>query len=196
VNTISRLVGAGYSILALALIAFLTANGSPGTPAAAALVLTGLFAIGLVLPAAGMLRMARTAAGDQMRANRGLVLQVLGLGGLLFSLVLLAFVSSVAAYAIAGVAIAVAGAAGAAGAALLRATGLEALLPATVLIFLGSELVAIADIAGMYVISPLEVTVYVDIGATVSACGSILAAYSFFMAGHRRDRASIDATAP
>lgn len=53
------LVVAGYSMAATALVAFLTINGGSGTPLAATLGTAVLLAIGLLLPAAGMLQLSK-----------------------------------------------------------------------------------------------------------------------------------------
>lgn len=159
----------GYATLAIVLLAVLTLNGATGLPAAATIVTSVLFCAGLLLAAAGMLRVSR---------GRGVLLQSAGLIGLLPALVLLQFASSVSGYVVAAAVITLSAVVGCAGAVLLRT---PSLILGTALVFLGAGVVAASDIAGQFLISSLQNTVLVDIGATVSACGCVLAAYSFFV---------------
>jgi hypothetical protein len=48
------------------------------------------------------------------------------------------------------------------------------------LIFVGVGLIVGSNIAFYYVLSQVGTVVYADLGATVAACGCVLAAYSFF----------------
>ena len=63
--------------------------------------------------------------------------------------------------------------------------GVAYLILGTALIFSGVGLIVGSNIAFEYLISQVENTIYVDIGATVSACGCVLAAYSFFVLHNR-----------
>jgi hypothetical protein len=184
------LVVAGYSTAALALVAFLTINGASGIPPAATIGTAGLVAIGLLLPAAGMLQLRRGLGPIKSAARYGFAMQAFGLLGLLFGVVLVVVASSLSGYLVSAVFVVTAGVSTIAGAVLLRGhysaiasntRGVAYLIFGTALIFSGAGLIVGSNIAFEYLISQMENTIYVDIGATVSACGCVLAAYSFFV---------------
>ena len=118
-------------------------------------------------------------------------MQAFGLLGLLFGVVLIVVTSSLSGYLVSAVFVATAGVSAIAGAVLLRrhfisaiasnTRGVAYLIFGTALIFSGVGLIVGSNIAFEYLISQVENTIYVDIGATVSACGCVLAAYSFFV---------------
>ena len=56
----SNLVVAGYSTVAVGLVAFLTINGASGIPSAATIGTAVLLVIGFLLPVAGMLGLRRS----------------------------------------------------------------------------------------------------------------------------------------
>jgi len=184
------LVVAGYSMGAVALVAFLTINGASGISAAATIGTAGLVAIGLLLPAAGLLQLRRGIDSSQRAARYGFAMQGLGLIGLLLGVVIVVATSSVSGYLVSAVLVVIAGVSAIAGAVLLRAHYISAvasntrgavyLILGTGLIFSGVGLVVASNIAFEYLISQVQETVFVDVGATVSACGCVLAAYSFF----------------
>jgi len=185
------LVVAGYSMAAIALVAFLTINGGSGTPVAATLGTAGLLAIGLLLPAAGMLKLRKDLTPIKSAARYGFAMQALGLLGLFVGVVLIVAVPSLSGYLTGAVFVVPAGASAIAGAIFLRrryirsieskAGGVAWLIIGTSLVFLGAGIIVASNLAFWYLISQVENTVYVDMGATVSACGCVLAAYSFFV---------------
>ena len=185
-----RLVVAGYSTAAAALVAFLTINGASGIPAAATIGTAVLLAIGLLLPAVGMLQMRRGPGPVASTARFGYPMQSLGLIGLLFGLVLIVVTATLTGYLVGAVLIATAGALAISGAVLLRryymravanAGGVACLMIGTALIFSGAGVVVGSNIAFEYLISQVQNTIYVDAGATVAACGCVLSAYAFFV---------------
>lgn len=115
--------------------------------------------------------------------------------GLFFGVVLIVGVSSLSGYLIGAVFIVSAGASAIAGAVLLRghyisgnasnATGVACLIFGTALLFSGAGIIVVANIAFWYLISQVQNTIYVDLGATVSALGCVIAAYSFYVL-HKR----------
>jgi len=184
------LVVAGYSITAVALVAFLTINGASGIPTAATIGTAGLVIVGLLLPTAGMLQLRRRLSPVEKAARRGFAMQALGLPGLLFGVVLVVEVATLSGYFLSAALVAASGVSGVVGAVLLRAyydvlgaksRDVAYLMLGTVLLFTGVGIIVGSDIAFEYWISQVENTVYVDMGATVSACGCALAAYSFFV---------------
>jgi hypothetical protein len=189
------LIVGGYSTAAVGLVAFLTINGASGIPTVATIGTAILVVIGLLLPAAGMLLLRRGLDAIKSAARYGFAMQALGLLGLLFGVVLVVAASSLSGYSISAVFVVTAGALAMAGAVLLRgqymfasssnARGVAYLIFGTALIFSGVGLIVGSNIAFEYLISQVENTIYVDIGATVSACGCILAAYSFFILHNR-----------
>jgi hypothetical protein len=185
------LVVAGYSTAAVALVAFLTINGASGTPMAATIGTASLLAIGLLLPTAGMLQLRRTLGPSTRAARYGYAMQAFGLLGLLIGVVIVVVVSSLSGHLVGAVFVVAAGVSAIAGAVLLRehyisaiasnTRGVAYLILGTALIFSGAGLIVASNVALEYLISDMQNTIYVDVGATVSACGCVLAAYSFFV---------------
>jgi hypothetical protein len=190
-----RLVVAGYSTAAVALVAFLTINGASGIPEAATLGAAGLLVVGLLLPAAGMLWLRRRSGASEGAARFGYSAQATGLIGLLLGLVLIVVTATLSGYLIGAVFIVAAGVAALAGAVSLRryhsaaaakAEGVWWLILGTALIFAGAGVVVGSNIAFEYLISQVQNTIYVDVGATIAACGCVVAAYSFLVLRVRR----------
>jgi hypothetical protein len=130
----------------------------------------------------------RRGLGLIMNAARcGFALQAFGLVALLFGVALVVVDSSFVGFLLSAVFVVVAGMSAIAGAVLLRrhyasnTRGPAFLIFGIALIFLGVGLIVASNIAFVYFISQLENTVYADIGATISACGCVLEAYSFFI---------------
>lgn len=177
------LVVAGYSILAFAMLAFLTINGLSNT-AVGTIGTAGLLGIGLLVPAAGMLQLARRIDPPQGGARRGLVLQSVSLIGIVIGLVISFFASSVFGHVVSGVFIVLSGTSGLVGAILIsRDAGVRQLVWGAALIAIGAAVIPASDIAlnGLYWILDMEKNIYQDIGATVAACGCVVAAYSCFV---------------
>jgi len=183
------MVVTGYSILALAMLAFLTINGISST-AVGTITTAGLLVLGLLLPTAGMLQLARRMDPPQGTPRKGLVLQSLSLIGLLIGLVVSFVASSIPGYLVSAVFIVLAGAAGLAGATFIsKEARARPLIIGAVLITIGAALIPASNIALLtYWISGMDNNVYQDIGATLAACGSVMAAYSFFVL-HSRAKA-------
>jgi hypothetical protein len=186
-----RLVVAGYSTVAVGLVVFLTTNGASGIPMAATIGAAGLVMIGLLLPATGMLQLRRRLAPIESAARYGYAMQAFGLLVLLFGVVLVVELSSLSGYLASAVLVAAAGASAITGAVIIRrhfiggiasnTRNVTYLILGTVLIFSGVGIIVGSNIAFEYWISQVANTIYVDIGATVSACGCVLAAYSFYV---------------
>ena len=98
----------GYGILAAAMLAFLTSNGLSSTTAGT-ISTAVLLALGLLLPAAGMLELARRIDPPRRATRKGLVLQALSLIGLLIGLVLSFVASSTSGYLVSAVFIVLSG---------------------------------------------------------------------------------------
>lgn len=184
------LIVVGYCILAVAMVTFLTINGQPST-AAGTIGTAGLIGFGLVLPTVGMLQLAGRIDPSNGAARSGLLLQSLGLIGILIGLLLSFFASSLPGHLVSAVFIALAGTSGLVGAALLsKGVGARLLMVGAALIAIGAALIPASNIAvQQYLISDLEKNVYQDIGAALAACGCVVAAYVFFVL-RSRDRAS------
>lgn len=177
------LIVAGYSVSAAGLVAFLTINGAL-VPGVATAVTSALVILGLVLPALGMLQMARGVDPVQRGTRRGLEMQAAGLIALLLGVVLIDVLSSFSGYVAGAGLVTMSWALALTGVAFFRRyTGSVVILAlGMILIFLGVELIAGSDIAMQeYWISQVEKTIYTDIGATVSACGCVVSAYFFFV---------------
>jgi len=182
------LVVAGYSTAAAALVAFLTINGASGIPTAATIGTAVLIATGLLMPAAGMIQLRRRLGPIEGAARLGYAAQALGLVGLLFGVVLIVATSSLPGDLVGAFSIVAAGALSIVGALLLRryylsatanAGGVAFLMLGTLVIFSGVGLIVGSNVAFWYLISQVQNTVYVDIGATITACGCVIEAYSF-----------------
>ncbi len=191
-----RAVVTGYSTAAVALVAFLTINGVSGISTAATIGTGILVAIGLLLPIAGMLQLRRSLDSKRSAGRYGFAMQAFGLLGLLFAVVLVVVFSSLTGYLLSALFVTTAGVSAIAGAVLLRGHFVSAfasnirvascLIFGTALIFSGMELIVGSNIAFEYFLSQMQNTIYVDIGAAVSACGCVLTAYSFFVLYNRR----------
>ena len=176
------LVVAGYAVLAAAMLAFLTVNGQSAT-AAGTIGTAGLLVLGLLLPAAGMLELARRMDPPQGTARKGLVLQSLGLIGLLIGFAVSFAASSLSGYLVAGVVIVLSGTAGLAGAIFIsKEAKARQLVVGAALIAIGATLIPASNIAlhaGWLL--DIDKNIYMDIGAALAGCGSIVTAYSFFL---------------
>ena len=138
-----------------------------------------------------MLQLRRGLDPTKSAARYGFAMQAFGLLGLLFGAVLVVVASSLSGYLLSAVFVVSAGVSAVAGAVLLRRYFISSsasntrnaayLIFGTALIFSGVGLIVASNIAFEYLISQVENTVIVDIGATVSACGCVVAAYSFFL---------------
>jgi len=182
------LVVAGYSILAVAMLAFLTVNGISATTVET-VATASLIGLGLLIPAAGMLWVARRMEHPRGAAGRGLVLQSISLIGLLIGLVVSFVASSLPSFLVAAVFIVLSGTSGLVGATFLaKGAGAPQLIVGTALIAIGAVLIPVSNIAATYWISDVEKDVYQDIGATLAGCGCILAAYSVFILRSRGRR--------
>jgi hypothetical protein len=184
------LVVAGYSVTAVALVAFLTINGASGVPGIATIGTAVLVVIGLLLPTAGMLQLRRRLGPNERAARYGFTAQALGLLVLLIGVVLVVEVVTLTGYILGAALIAASGVSAIAGAILLRghygalrekSRGVACLILGTALLFAGVVIIVGSDLAFEFWISQAENTVYADIGATVSACGCVLSAYSFYV---------------
>lgn len=176
------LVVAGYSILAVAMLAFLTVNGV-SAPAVGTAGTAILIVLGLLLPAAGMLELARRMDPPQGTAKKGLVLQSVSLIGLLIGFVVSFVASSLSGYLVAAVFLVLAGISGLVGAILIsKQARARQLVVAAALIAIGAVLIPASNIAQFaYLMLDIDKNIYEDIGATLAGCGSVVAAYSFFV---------------
>ena len=183
---------AGYFLATLGLVALLTINGAAGFPGAIGIGTAVLVAIGLLLPAVGMLQLRRAVNHDRKAARYGLAMQALGLVGLLFGVMPLAASSSVSALFVVSAILIATSAAFALGGALLvkhhytdigasNGGGVNYLILGTTLIFVGVALILGSNVGKFFFLSDAGNTVYTDVGAAVSACGCVIAADAFFV---------------
>jgi hypothetical protein len=194
VKVSSRALGmvvAGYAVAAGALVAFITINGASAVPPLASGVTVVLILVGLLLPPAGMLMLRRGFDKTRSSARNGLILQGFGLVILLSGIILAVTSSSLTGFFVAAVLLFVSGGSVLAGTSLFRKghasirvsrpRGVDYLPLGMVLLLSGMGLIVASNIAYEYVLSQAGNTVYADIGATISACGCVVAAYSFFL---------------
>jgi predicted cation transporter len=176
------LVVAGYSVLAVAMLAYLTVNGV-SAPAAGTGGTAILLVLGLLLPAWGMLELARRMDPLQAPAGKGLVLQSLSLTGFLIGFLVSYVASSLSGRLVSGVVIVLSGIAGLVGAIFIsKQARARQLVVAAALIAIGAALIPASNIAvSTYWLFDIDKNIYEDIGATIAGCGSVVAAYSFFV---------------
>lgn len=195
---------AGYLLATLGLVALLTINGAAGFPGAIGIGTAVLVAIGLLLPAVGMLQLRRAVNHDRRAARYGLAMQALGLIGLLFGVLPLASSSTISAlFVVSAILIATSAAFALGGALLLRhhytdigasnGQGVDYLILGTTLIFFGVALILGSNLGKFFFLSEVGNTVYTDVGAAVAACGCVIAAYAFFVL---KPRSSASLAAP
>ena len=189
-------ITSGYSVEAVGLIALLTINGTSSVPLMALVATIILIVAGFLLPTAGLLALRRGLDRTHAAVRRNFLLQGAGLVVLLLGVVVAVGINSLSGF-IAGTALlAVSAALALLGSIMLRSECTEIGLPgpaatnylvlAMVLLFSGVGLIMAANIAFFYVISGAANGVDTDIGATISAYGCVVAAYSFL--GFRRNR--------
>jgi len=176
------LVVAGYSVLAVAMLAYLTVNGV-SAPAVGTVGTAILLVLGLLLPAWGMLELARRMDPLQAPAGKGLVLQSVSLTGLLIGFVVSFVASSLSGYLVSAVFIVLSGALGLVGAIFIsKEAGARQLVLGAALIAIGAALIPASNIAvSADWLLDIDKNIYEDIGATIAGCGSVVAAYSFFV---------------
>src|ERR1700690_176124 len=115
-----NLVVLGYLTAAVALVAFLTINGTSGIPIAATIGTAGLVAIGFLLPIAGMLQLRRALGPIKSAGRNGFAMEAFGLLGLLFGVVFVVVTSSLLGYFLSAVFVVASGVLAIAGAVFLR----------------------------------------------------------------------------
>lgn len=194
----------GYALATVGLLADLPTIGASGTPAIVSIGVAVLIGIGILLASAGMLQLRRAVDRDRQGARRGLAMQALGLIVLLLGVLALQISSSIAdgdqqpnvveaVLFVSVVFVVSAGALVIAGGLLLSnhhsdistrsRIDVGYLLLGTVLIFIGVGVILGAKIGYFFVLPDVESTVVEDVGAAVSACGCVVAAYSSFVMG-------------
>ena len=192
----SQLMVVGYAAATVGLLAELTTSGASGTPAAVSIGATGLIAVGILLPSAGMLQLRSAVDRDRRGARRGLAMQGLGLIGLLLGVLALQISSSVPGLFVSAAIVASAGALAIVGGVHLsnhypdigaqRRTDVGYLVVGTALMFGGAGVILASKIGYYFVLSDVGSTVVTDAGLAISACGCVVAAYaSLVMQGLR-----------
>ncbi len=181
---------AGYSVEAVGLTALLTINGQPSVPQVALAATVALIAAGFLLPTAGMLVLRSRCDKADAAVRRSLLLQGSGLVVLFLGVVLAVGLNSLPGFQIGAVFLFASAASALLGAISLRNNhdgiglpgrrGASLLVLGLALLFSGVGLIIASNIAFYYIISGVANAVYTDVGVTLSACGCVVAAYSFF----------------
>ena len=130
-----------------------------------------------------MLELASRTDPPPGTARKGLVLQSLSLIGLLIGLVVSFVASSLSGHLVSAVFIVPSGVSGLVGAIFLsKETRARQLIAGAALIATGAALIPASNIALLAGwLLDIDKNIYQDIGATIAGCGSVLAAYSFFV---------------
>ena len=191
----SSVIAAGYALMAAGLVGVLTINGTSQTPQLVQAAVAALIIVGLLLSMAGILKLRSEFDRTHARVRNGLFMHGSALVILLLGVALTVVFSSLSGF-LAGMAFLVtSGILAFIGILTLRKNyisnstskhkKIDYLLFGTILILAGVGVIMVSNIATLYTISQLENTVYVDIGATFSAYGCVITAYSF-LNFHRR----------
>jgi len=180
------LVAAGYSLLLAGMLAFLTVNGISSTAGGASST-AGFLVLGFLSAAMGMLALTRRMDTLQRTLRIGLVLQSLCMIGLLIGLAVSFVASSLSGHLVSAAFVVPSGVTGLAGAVLIsKVARASQLVIGAALIAVGAALIPAANIAQYeYLMLSIDKNVYQDIGATIAACGCVVAAYSCFVLRRR-----------
>ncbi len=184
----NAMIVVGYALAAAGLVGVLTINGASDVPALVQAGVAALIIIGLLLPITGILKLRGEIDKAQVQVRNGLFMYGLALAILLLGVAFTVVLSSLSG-SLAGIAfLAISCILALAGILTLRKKyssfstsehkKIDYLLLGTILILAGVGLIIVSDIASYYTISQLENIVYVDIGATISAYGCVISAYS------------------
>ncbi len=179
----------GYALAAAGLVGVLTFNGASDVPTLVQGGVAALITIGLLLPISGILKLRSEFDRTQVQVRNGLFMYGLALVILLLGLGLSEIMNSLSGFLANSVFLVASSIFALAGIITLRkkyiGSGISEhvkigfLLLGIILILAGVGLITVSNIASDYTISQLENTVYVDIGATLSAYGCVISAYSF-----------------
>lgn len=182
-------VAVGFAVETIAFVVFLTINGAPNVPQSISTFTALLIAVGLLLPASGLMLLRRDGLFPR-QAKNGLALLAIGLTSLLVGVVLGVATSSLSGYLVATFILAGSTILTLLGTALLRNQfpggnssrigTMDLLFIGMVLLFLGVALVVASSILlSTYDVSQVQAIVCQDVGATISAFGCVVGAYSF-----------------
>ena len=188
----------GYTVTALGLVAFLTINGSSGSSQLDSVITLALIATGLLMPTAGLWMLRNGLNEIQAKVRRGLVLFGSGLIVLLSGLVFAVISSSLLGFLFGAVFLAFSGTLALAGTILLQKNlsnisgshprKVPYLIVGTILLFSGVVVILMSNLLtysysisqSFYTISQVNNSILCDVGATISAYGCFVSAYSFF----------------
>ncbi len=185
----NSIIVVGYALTAAGLVGVLTINGASEVPPLVQAGVAALIIIGLLLSITGILKLRSEFDKTQVQVRNGLFMHGLALVILLLGVAFALIFSSLLSFLAGIVFLAASCILALAGILALRkkyiSSGIperkkiDYLLIGTILILAGVGLIIVSNIASYYTISQLENTVYVDIGATISAYGCVISAYSF-----------------
>lgn len=185
----NTMIVVGYALMAAGLVGVLTINGASGIPPLVQAGVAALIIIGLLLSITGILKLRSEIDKTQVQVRNGLFMHGLALVVLLLGVAFTVVFSSLSGFLSGIVFLATSCILALGGILTLRkkyiSSGtserkkIDYLLLGTILILAGVGLIIVSDIASLYMISQLENIVYVDIGATISAYGCVISAYSF-----------------
>jgi len=192
-NVYSRALGViitGCTIAVLGLAALLTINGQSAVPKFAQIMTMALIALGIVLPATGLFWLKKAIGKTQAKIGNGFAFQGYGLIALLIGVTSAMLVSSLTSFLVAASFLSVACVLSFFAVVLVRknkdAIGANhraviCLVMGITLILSGIGLIIASNLSSFYYfISQVENSILTDVGATLSAYGSIFLAYSFF----------------
>src|SRR5271157_1832039 len=185
----NTMIVVGYALAAAGLVGVLTINGASEIPPLVQAGVAALIIIGLLLSITGILKLRSDIDKTQVQVRNGLFMHGLALAILLLGVAFTVVFSSLSGFLAGIVFLATSCILALVGILTLRkkytSSGtserkkIDYLLLGTILILAGVGLIIVSDIASYYTISQLENIVYVDIGATISAYGCVISAYSF-----------------
>jgi len=183
-------VTSGYAVEAIGLIALLTINGMSSVPPLALIATIILIVAGFLLPTGGFLALRTGFDRTHPSVRSSLLLQGSGLVVLLLGVVVAVGLNSLSGFMIGTVFLVPSAASALMGAILLLKNYASIgwlnpreaiyLVLGTALIFSGVGVIMASNIVFFYLISGIANEIYTDAGATISAIGCVVAAYSFF----------------
>ena len=181
----------GYVLVTAGLLLDLPTIGASEIPVVVSIGIAALIAAGILLGAAGMLRLRAALPAVDRGARRGLGLQGTGMIVLLLGVLALQVSSSITVLLVSAVLVAVAAVMTIAGVLLLRrhhidvgierAAQVDYLLIGVALIFVGVIVILGSKLGYYFLLPDVTSTVVNDAGAAISACGCVIAAHSSFL---------------
>lgn len=185
----NSIIAAGYALAAVGLMGVITINGASGIPPLVQAGVAALITLGVLLSITGIMMKRSEFDRNQAQVRNGLFMHGSSLFILLLGIGITQIFNSPSGFLSSIVFLVVSSILALAGIITLRKKYISSgtsdhkqisyLLLGTILIIAGVGLIIVSNIESYYTISQLDNTIYNDIGATISAYGFVISAYSF-----------------